>query len=84
MKTVGELREFIKDLPDDMLIVQYRSNMEKHGYENGVYCDVANMQKETKHTWDRFDGTDYSYEVFVSSEDGVPCLKLSQGNRTRI
>jgi hypothetical protein len=77
MKTVGELKEFIKDLPDDMLLVQYHRDMETSGYRNNLYCDVTNMKTEVKHTWDRFDGTNYSYEVLVKSEDGVPCLNMS-------
>ena len=76
MKTVGELKEFIKDLPDDMLLTSYRSNMEKSGYENDLYCHVDTMKKETRETWDRFDGTYYTYEVMVKSEDGVPCLNI--------
>ena len=77
MKTVGELKEFIKDLPDDMLLANYESNMEINGYRNRLSCDVVNMKTETKHSWDRFDGTDYSYEVLERAEDGVPCLIIS-------
>ena len=77
MKTVGELKEFIKDLPDDMLLVKYRSDMETSGYQNSFYCDVATMKKEVKNTWDRFDGTNYSYEVFETSKDGSSCLRIS-------
>lgn len=77
LKTVGELKEFIKDLPDDMLLANYESNMETSGYKNKLFCDVVNMKKETKHSWDRFDGTDYSYEVLERAEDGVPCLRFS-------
>ncbi len=77
MKTVGELKEFIKNLPDDMPLVNYQSNMETSGYRNRVICDVANMKKEERPTWDRFDGTYYSYEVFVKTEDGSPCLIIN-------
>lgn len=77
MKTVGELKEFIKNLPDDMLLVSYQSNMEMSGYRNWLFCDVAKMNKEERQTWDRFDGTDYSYEVFVKVEDGIPCLRIN-------
>ena len=76
MKTVGELKEFIKDLPDDMLLVNYENDMETRGYRNRVSCRVDNMEKETKTTWDRFDGTSYNYEVFVESKNGIPCLKI--------
>ena len=76
-KTVGELKEFIKDLPDDMLLVNYESNLETSGYMNRLSCDVVNMKKETKYSWDRFDETEYSYEVFDITKDGIPCLRFS-------
>lgn len=76
IKTVGELKEFIKDLPNDMLLVKYHSDMETRGYQNRVSCMVDNMKKEKKETWDSFDYTPYSYEIFVESKDGVPCLKI--------
>ena len=76
MKTVGELKEFIKDLPDDMLLTMYRSNMETSGYRNNVFCQIDNMGEETRETWDRFDGTPYKYEVMVESKEGIPCLKI--------
>ena len=76
MKTVGELKEFIKDLPDDMLLTMYHSNMEKSGYRNNVFCQINKMEKETRETWDRFDGTSYKYDVMVESKEGVPCLKI--------
>ena len=76
MKTVGELKDFIKNLPDDMPLVKYESDMEASGYRNDVYCSVDNMKEETKETWDRFDYTSYSYQVMVDSDDGIPCLKI--------
>ena len=41
MKTVGELKEFIKNLPDDMPLVNYQSSMERSGYQNNVFCSVV-------------------------------------------
>ena len=76
MKTVRELKEFIKNLPDDMPLVNYQSNMERSGYQNNVFCSVVNMKKETRETWDRFDGISYTYEAMVNSADGIPCLKI--------
>ena len=76
LKTVGDLKEFIKDLPDDMLLANYESNMETSGYRNRLFCTIANMKEEIKYAWDRFDGTDYSYKVLESAEDGTPCLKF--------
>jgi len=76
MKTVGELREFIKDLPDDMLLVKYDRNMETSGYRNSLFADTIKMKTETKETWDRFDGGNYSYEVFEPSENGELCMRI--------
>lgn len=77
IKTVGELKEFIKDLPDDMLLVNYKRDMEKRGYQNKMFCNVANMKKETIATFDAFDGIPYNYEVFIESEEGVLCLIIN-------
>ena len=76
MKTVGEIKEFIKNLPDNMPLANYQSNMERSGYQNNVFCSVVNMKHKTEETWDRFDGTPYTYEVMVRSADGIPCLKI--------
>lgn len=77
IKTVGELKEFIKNLPDDTLVVNYQEDMEKSGYQNNVFCNITNMKKETKTTWDSFDYIPYSYEIFVESEEGVLCLIIN-------
>lgn len=77
MKTVGELKEFIKHLSDDTPLVNYQIDMEKSGYRNNVFCKVVNMKTETRETCDAFDGARYKYEVMVESEDGVPCLKIN-------
>ena len=76
IETVGELKEFIKNLPDDTLLLNNPKHMEKSGYQNNVFCKIVNMKKEKKLTWDKFDGTPYSYEVFVESKDGIPCLTI--------
>lgn len=77
MKTVGDLKKFIDNLPDNMPLAIYRSDMETSGYRNNLSCKVTNMTKDTKYTWDRFDGTDYSYEVLVPVEYGIPCLMIN-------
>lgn len=79
MKTVGELKEMIKDLPDDMKLVMYKSNMETSGYQNSVYTSVEDMVSKKKHTYDRFDGISYDYEVYIgnkNNENGEKCLKI--------
>lgn len=77
IKTIGDLKKFIKNLPDDTLVVKYQRDMEKSGYQNNVFCNITNMKKETKRTWDSFDYISYSYEVFVESEDGISCLEIN-------
>ena len=77
MKTVGELKKFINDLPDDMLLVNYKNDMEISGYMNKLLCDVVNMKKETDGAYDAFDGTYFAYEVLVETDDGMPCLRFS-------
>ena len=41
-RTVGELKEYIKNLPDDTPIISYQSDMEKSGYQS-ISC--ASTQK---------------------------------------
>jgi hypothetical protein len=76
VRTVGELKEYIKDLSDDMTIVKYHSDMEKSGYlpRLGIYTNK--MVSERVETYDAFDGTPYTYEAFSSSDDdsAIPCL----------
>lgn len=76
MQTVGELKEFIKDLPDDMPIAHYKRDMETDGYRNNLVCDVTHMNTEKKHGWDRFDGTSYEYDVLVEATSGTPHLRI--------
>lgn len=74
IKTVGELKDFIKDFPDDTPIVNYENDLEKRGYFNSTCFSLEKMQQVTKQTWDRFDGIDYTYEAYERSDDGVECL----------
>lgn len=77
-RTVGELKETIKDLPDDTPIVNYQSDMGRHGYQ-GISCAYTQkMVSEERETYDAFDYTPYSYTVFSPSEDdsGALCLVI--------
>lgn len=76
MITVGQLKETIKDLPDDTPIVSYQSNMEKSGYQGISSVDSLFMNSEKRDTYDAFDYTPYSYDVFVPTEDGSGTLCL--------
>lgn len=76
MKTAGELKEFLKDIPDDTPIVQYESNMERSGYFNRCFVDVALMSVTTRQAVDAFDGIHYSYEVYEKDSNGQPVVML--------
>ena len=77
-RTVGELKEYIKDLPDDTPIISYQSDMEKSGYQSISYASTQKMVTEKRETYDAFDYTPYSYTVFSPSKDdtGTLCLVI--------
>jgi hypothetical protein len=78
VRTVGELKEYIKDLSDDMTIVKYHSDMEKSGYLPMLGISTRKMVSEQVETYDAFDGESYTYEAFSFTDDdsGVLCLML--------
>ena len=76
--TVKEMKDFLKDLPDDMKLVCYRSDMERNGYMENVSVMIRKMASVEKHTWDRFDGGDYTYTAYENSSDGVDTVVISQ------
>lgn len=78
IRTVGELKEFIKDLADDTPVIMYKSNMEKSGYQAKVGIRAENMVSERRETYDAFDYTPYTYEVFSPTHDdtGTLCLLI--------
>lgn len=77
-KTVGELKEYIKNLPDDTPIISYQSDMEKSGYQSISCASTQKMVTEKRETYDAFDYTSYSYTVFSPSKDdtGTLCLVI--------
>ena len=77
-RTVGELKEYIKNLPDDTLIISYQSDMEKSGYQSISCASTQKMVTEKRETYDAFDYTPYSYTVFSPSKDdtGTLCLVI--------
>lgn len=75
-KTVGELKEFLEHLPDDMVLVHYNRDMEKSGWFEGVTPRVTNMSKKIHQTWDHFDYTDYSYECYEHDSNGKEVVVL--------
>lgn len=76
MKTVGELKAFLKNIPDDIPIVQYESNMERSGYFNRCFVDVAKMSLTTREAVDAFDGIHYKYEVYEKDDNGQPVVMM--------
>lgn len=69
--TVGELRERLKNVDDNMLIVSYREDMEERGIlEAHPYAGVIKVKEVEKSTWDRFDGIDYTYTAYERDKHG--------------
>ena len=68
---VKDLIEKLKQFDENLEIVAYESDMERSGIQPvNVYPHVIKVKKETKSTWDRFDGTDYTYTVYRQSGAG--------------
>lgn len=77
MKTVKELRDYLANLPDDMIIVHFIEDMERSGYVPNIYPHVANMSPIKKQTYDSFDGTAYDYTHYIYDEKGTSVLALN-------
>ena len=75
--TVKELKEMIKDLPDDMKIVQYQEGMERRGYLEGAFIKVEKRTPVEVETYDRFDYTEYSYQRYEFDVDGIEMLSIN-------
>ena len=78
IRTVGELKNFIKDLPNDTPVLAYKSDMEQQGYQPKMGVRLENMVSEERETYDAFDYTSYTYEVFSPTHDdtGTLCLLI--------
>ena len=70
MKTVGELKKYLEEIPDNTPIAMYQDGMEQSGYLPRVHVRASNMALVKVPTYDRFDGTNYSYERYESYTDG--------------
>lgn len=70
--TVKELKELLANVDDELEIVGYENGMEQTGLlpvsKFGMKVLTGKMVK--KQTWDRFDNTDYSYDVFEEDKNG--------------
>ncbi len=77
METVGELKEFIKDLDDEMPIIKHSDNFELHGaMDIGIYPRVGKFKTETRQFVDGFDYETYYHDVYVNDKNGIECLQI--------
>lgn len=74
MKTVGELKKFLENMPDDAPLVIYKSDIERSGYVQEVYPALKLMSVEKAEAVDGFDYTVYEYERYVPNKNGTPTL----------
>lgn len=77
MKTVGELKEFIKDLDDNMPLVKTSDNFELRGaIDLGIYPRVEKFEVEKQEFMDGFDYETYYHDVYVHNNNGQECLRI--------
>lgn len=77
MNTVGELKEFIKDLDNNMPLVKRSDNFELRGaIDVGIYPRVENFKTEIKEFIDGFDYETYCHEVYVKDKNGTEYLQI--------
>lgn len=76
INTVGELKKLLEDLDDNTIIVCYESSMERCGYRKGVFVRKEKRSVREYSTQDAFDGTSYTYEIYVSDSNGEEVLSL--------
>ncbi len=77
MKTVGELKEFIKNLDDNMPLVSVSNNFELKGsLVSGARARVERFNIKNQQFVDAFDHTVYYEEVYVSNKNGTECLQI--------
>ena len=68
---VGDLKKMLENIPDDLVIVGYESDMERHGIMETSFCGkVVKVKEEKVSTWDSFDGTNYTYTRYVEDKNG--------------
>ena len=69
---VKELKQLLENVDGELELVGYQHGMEQSGLLPISKYDMETLQGEMVkcNTWDRFDGTDYSYDVFKEKKDG--------------
>lgn len=74
---LGEFRKITKDLPDTTEFITVSDNYEMgHVWVKAGRVSVVKVKPEKRHFRDDFDGTPYSADVYVPSDDGVDMLKI--------
>lgn len=80
MKTVKDLLEILKDIPEDTPIATYRSNMEGSGYtDKYIRVSVEEMYRIKEQRSDAFDGTTYHTDVlrtYTNDPEAIPIKVL--------
>ena len=69
---VKDLKKGLENVDDELDVVGYQHGMEQSGLlpvSAGSMRVVAGEMVE-RETWDRFDGTDYKYNVFEEKKGG--------------
>lgn len=77
VKTVGQLKEFIKNLDDNMPLISVSNNFELKGNivdQTDVYVD--RFKRVESQFVDGFDHTVYKEHIYKRDKDGVECLKI--------
>ena len=77
--TVGKLKEILKDLPDDIPVVQESVNCEMRGaitQKSKYSIAIRKYRKERASFRDGFDGTRYTSEIYVMDEEGEKMLHM--------
>lgn len=69
---VKELKELLANVDDDLEIVGYQNGMEQTGLlpVSRYSMQVLTGEMVKKSTYDAFDYTDYTYEVFQENKNG--------------
>lgn len=76
--TVGKLKEYIKELDDNMPLLATSDNFELNGgITQGIHPNVAGFSVVRKEFLDAFDYERYHNDVYVYDGNGQMCLKIS-------
>ena len=78
--TIGDLKDILKDLPDETPVVALDDNFELGGAVTDVsayHIGIKKYRKESRRFTDAFDGTTYRKESYIEdNENGTEALCL--------